>query len=363
MTQEILSSVAVVEQTKLLPVQIAIDENPKGFPKGVHMLRVDLRDKNPMISVPVYNCREDSHHMLIASHMANHEPAVAFGVGLYGIGALVHDPRVEEYADSHQAFFRAKSGRSELDRIPLQTPPKDLLEYMDIDKIHPDFKRYFEYREDREDFWNIAIAIHILGPVRKNPKIHDIFITTPEIWQKKQAPKGQWRDYPTASFFWWHDLDWENIASMIQLKNPDSVMGISSFNEHRENPAWSFEDVLKFIETKRIVPFQLVVTDPIGESVGVKSSFAQLQVPSPKDNPEWVVYRDGPNDLDALMGKLTKRFGARHNYRKVEGVRLAARGHAKDVSLQDKIDLVQQLVKEDYERRHNRKSNVKLLRV
>lgn len=353
MRQEILSSAATIEQTKLLSVQIDIDEKPKGFPKGVRMLKVDLKDNNPMISVPVYNCREDSHHERIATQMANHDAAVAFGVGLYGLGALIHDPRVTEFKESYKAFFRAKSGRLELDRIPLQTPPKYLLEHMDIAKVHPDFRRYFNTREAREDFWRIAIAIHILGPVKENsPKIHEILITTSEVWQKKQAPKDQWRNYPTASFFWWDDPDWENIANIMERKNPDSIMGISSFNEHREDPAWSFEDILKFIETKRIVPFQLVVTDPIGESVGVKSSFAQLQVPSLDDKPEWIIYRDGPNDIDVLMNRLAERFGVRHNYRRVEGVRLAARGHTKDANLQDKMDLVQYLVQEDYARRH-----------
>lgn len=127
----------------------------------------------------------------------------------------------------------------------------------------------------------------------------------------------------------------------MERKNPDSIMGISSFNEHREDPAWVFDDILKFIRDKRIAPFQLVVTDPIGERVGVKSSFAQIQVPSVDDPPEWVVYRDGPNDLDTLMERLEKRFGVRHSYRRVEGSRMAARGHPKEVNLQDKMDLVQ----------------------
>ena len=354
MAQETLKRVGFTEQIqKPFRVQIDIDDNPKGFPEGVRMLKVDLKDNNPMKFVPVYNCREDSHHKLIAEHMANHDAAVAFGVGLYGLGALIHDPRVPEFKESYQAFFRAKSGRSELDRIPLQTPPKYLLEYMDITKVHPDFRRYFNTREAREDFWRIGIAIHILGPVKENsPKIHEILTTTSEVWQKKQAPKDQWRNYPTASFFWWHDPDWENIANIMERKNPDSVMGISSFNEHGEAPAWSFQDVLEFIKAKMIVPFQLVVTDPIGENVGVKSSFAQLQVPSLDDKPEWVIYRDGPNDPDVLMDRLAERFGVRHNYRRVEGVRLAARGHGKDVNLQGKMDIVQNLVQKDYARRH-----------
>lgn len=337
-------------------VQINLVDNPKGFPFGVRMLEVDVGDGSPLNKVPVYNCRIDSHHSYIAEDMVRHLPAVAFGVGLYGLGALIHDPRVPRFKDSYQAFFRAKSGRSELDRIPLQVPPKYLLEHMDITQVHPDFKRYFESREAREDFWRICIAMHILGPIKQSsPRIHEILITSSDDWQKKNVPKDQWRSYPTASFFWWHDPDWENIVNMMERKNPDSVMGISSFNEHGEDPAWDFGDILTFVRTKRIVPFELVVRDPIGESVGVKSSFAQLQVPSINDEPEWVVYRDGPNDLNVLMDRLAKRFGVRHGYRKVEGVRLAARGHAKDANLQAKIDQVQKLVNEDYTRRHPKK--------
>lgn len=340
------------EQVTSSSVKIDIDKNPEGLPDGAWLLRVDLGSEKKQ--VPVYNCRIDSHHEPIATHMANHEAVVAFGVGLYGLGAVVHDPRVPKHRDSYEAFFKAKSGRSELDRIPLQTPPKYLLEYMDITQVHPNFRRYFSTREAREDFWKIAIAMHILGPIKKSPRVHEIFETTAEMWEKKQAPKDQWRDYSTASFFWWHDPDWEKIADIMERKNPDSVMGISSFNEHREDPAWTFDDVIAFIKAKKIVPFQLVVRDPVGEAVGVKSSFTQLQVPSVNDKPEWVIYREGPTDLDVLMERLEQRFRIRHTYRKVEGVRLAARGHAKEVNLQDKIDLVQKLVKEDYERRLHR---------
>lgn len=344
-------------------VKIDIDKTPKGLPEGAWMLRVDLGDEKK--EVQVLNCRKDSHHELIATHMANHEAAVVFGVGLYGLGVFVHDPRVLKHKDSYRAFFKAKSGRSELDRIPLQTPPKYLLEYMDITKIHPDFRRYFETREAREDFWKIAIAIHILGPVKESPRIHEIFITTPDMWQKKNAPKDQWRDYPTASFFWWHDPDWKNIANIMERKNPDSTMGTTSFNPHHENPAFNNNGVVGFIEVQGIVPFQLVVRDPIGEAVEVKSSFAQLQVPSVNDKPQWVVYREGPTDLEVLMERLEKRFGVRHTYRIVEGAKLAARGHAKDVNLQSKMDLVQKLVQEDYERRHPQKNGIvrRLLKV
>lgn len=343
---------SLVDDTKKRPVEITIINNPLSYPDGVKLIKVNLEEDRKDIKVPVYNCRNDSHHEWIARDIADQKAAVAFGVGLYGLGALIHDPRVTKHKNSFQAFFKAKSGRSELDRIPLQTSPKNLLEYMDINKVHPDFRRYFDTREAREDFWKIAIAIHVLGPVRENPQIHDILITTSDIWQKKQAPPEQWRDYPTASFFWWHDPDWEIIANLIELKNPDSILGISSFNEHREPPAWNFNDIIDFIKTKKLVPFQLIVTDPIGEGVGVKSSFTQIQVPSIKDPPEWVVYRDGPSDLDVLMNRLAERFGVKHSYRKVEGARLAARGHANDVNLQDKMDIVQYLVQKDYNRRH-----------
>lgn len=338
-----------IEDTINGVVKIDVDKTPKGLPEGAWMMKVDLGAEKK--EIPVFNCRKVSHHESIATRMADHEAAVVFGVGLYGLGALIHDPRVDKFKESYQPFFKAKSGRTELDRIPLQTPPKYLLEYMDISMVHPDFRRYFETREAREDFWRIT-SIHILGPVKKSPRIHDIFITTPDIWGKKNAPKDQWRDYPTASFFWWHDPDWEDIANIIERKNPDSIMGISSFNAHHEDPAWNFDGILDFVKAKRIVPFQLVVRDPIGESVGVKSSFTQLEVPSVKDKAEWVVYRDGSTDLDDAMDRLAKRFGIRHTYRKVEGVKLAARGHGKEVNLQNKMDLVQKLVQEDYERRH-----------
>lgn len=342
------------EVTRSRPVEIDIDKNPKGLPEGTWMMKIDLGEEERR--VPVYNCREDSHHELIATHMANHEAAVIFGVGLYGLGALIHDPRVDRFEGSHRPFFEAKSGRTQLDRIPLQTPPKYLLEYMDITKVHRDFRRYFETREAREDFWKIT-SIHILGPVKQNsPRIHNIFVTTPEIWRQKNAPRDQWRNYPTASFFWWHDPDWEQIADIIERKNPDSIMGISSFNAHNEDPAWNFDGILDFVKAKRIVPFKLVVRDPIGESVEVRSSFTQLEVPSTDDEPEWVVYRDGPTDLDDAMNRLAKRFGVRHGYRRVEGAKLAARGHAKDVNLQSKMDLVQKLVQEDYKRRHKNKA-------
>lgn len=134
MTIEAKGLYVSLEQGRKRSVEIDITDNPKGFPNGTRMLTVDLQDGNPRVFVPVYNCRDDLHHERIATHMANHEAAVVFGVGLYGLGALIHDPRVHKYKDSYQAFFKAKSSRSELDRIPLQTPPKYLLEFMDLKK-------------------------------------------------------------------------------------------------------------------------------------------------------------------------------------------------------------------------------------
>ncbi len=322
---------------------------------GVRTLNVNNGIEKKII--PVFDLRQQSHHNLIARYYADYKIGVIFGIGLYGATSLVEFPRIGKYPQSAQAFWKVKQDRSVLDRIPLHIHPKDLPSIIDKDAIHEEFLPYIKTRKAREFFYQQGVAIHLIVPVKKDySRLHPIFVTKPEDWKVKGVPKDQWLNVPTVAAFWWHDPDMEQIYLKVRRLNPHAYAGISSFNDHGEEPAWDEQGVLKYLNKKNKYPFDFMVTDPGSEKRGVKSSHPQIAIPLKGEQSVWKVYRTGATDIEAFL----KRLGSQHGYRFVQGVRQAARAHKPNMNLDSLILDVQRHIQNIVKRRQRKLTDRKI---
>lgn len=326
----------------------------KKFPKGVRLLHFD--DGKEKKTIPVFNLRWQSHHDLIARYYADYKIGVIFGIGVYGATSLVEFPKIGKYPQSARAFWKVKQDRSATDKIPLHIHPKDLPLVIDKNIIHEEFLPYIKTAKAREFFYQQGVAIHLIVPVKKNSNLHPIFITKPRDWQAKRVPKDQWINVPTVSAFWWHDPDLEKIYLKARQANPVAFAGISSFNDHGEEPAWDEQGVLDYLNKKKRYPFDFMVTDPGSEKIGVKSSHPQIAIPLKGEAPVWKVYRTGATDIVAFL----RRLKSRHGYRLVEGVRQAARAHDPKVNLDSLVLDVQRHIQNIVKRRQRKLTGRKI---
>lgn len=289
-------------------------------------------------TIPVLDCRRESHHEMIASTAASGKPFTYFGVGLYGLSAIVESPSVNPQARGSRAFFEAKSGRKETDKVPVFGIPESLKQLMDIDLIHPEFRMVLD---DPDYIWKLGNALHIIAPIRKDSRIDPVFVTTPEIAKEKGLPNQK---VNTASFFWWDDPDGYKIARRISELSPEGIGGISSFNEHGEAPAWNLDGVIDFVSKKGIAPFDMVVTDSIAEPIGIRSSFDQVGIPTIYDDPVWKFYREGPLNKERFVGDLNKKYGTDFGYVIMPTAKVASRSNADEAYLDDALQTVQKTV-------------------
>lgn len=302
-------------------------------------------------NVPIFNCREDSHKDKIARMLASGASAVAFGSGLYGLSANLWW-NVSGKPDRSNVFFEAKSKREVFQRIPMFAPPKILPYVVEMDLIHPEFKRYLGTREKRETLWKEGAAFHLLLPVKKsNRHIHPIMITSPEDLRLAGKPPEQIPSVDTISFFWWHDRDWSDIVDMVEMYDGKGYAGISSFNEHKEPPAFNLDGVIDFVNRKGICPFDMVIQDPIGESIGVCSSHPQFKIPLKGEKAEIVVIRKGAISAEGWHKATNLSFPLKV----LDSAAIAARAAEPGTILDDLVFAARDLPENDYIRRHPKK--------
>ncbi|MDP3982984.1 MAG: hypothetical protein Q8Q65_02825 [bacterium] len=299
--------------------------------------------------IPVYHCREDSQKERIARHFARGDLCVAFGVGNYGTAVLLDDPRRMVNPNAWKGFFNLKPTRELHDKVPIFIPPKDFHKVVDFDAMHPEFAKFLRDREQREKLWRDGVVFHLVAPVPDNAHyIHPILITTTDDLIKANKPPEQMVPKNTASVFWWHDPDWEDIVDMVTRYNPFGKAGISSFNDHREQPAYTFEEVVEFVLKKKRSPFDFVVRDEVGESVGVKSSHPQFRIPLRGEPPEWIVIRHGSISIDGWLKATNSPFGARV----LSTATVAARATSPDINLDELVFTVRDRTLANYQVRH-----------
>lgn len=332
-----------------MSLEVAVEVNVK-YPRDRSLPWViDTKIGDTRKQVPVYHCREDSHKEIIARHFANGELGVAFGIGNYGAAVLLDDPRRQRHPNSWRGFSLLKPTRQPHDKIPIFISPKDFHQVVDFDAMHSRFARFLKDRERREKLWREGVVCHLVAPVPQDAEyIHPILVTTPEDLKKANKPEEQMVNVNTASVFWWHDPDWQEIVDIVTRYNPFGIAGISSFNDHGEPPAYVFDEVPEFVRLKGRCPIDFVVRDEIGESVGVRSSHPQYRIPLRDEAPEWIVIRHGSISIEGWLKAIDSPFEARV----LPTATVAARATSPNTNLDALVFAVRDRTLEDHQRRY-----------
>ncbi|OGD95220.1 hypothetical protein A3A48_02880 [Candidatus Curtissbacteria bacterium RIFCSPLOWO2_01_FULL_37_9] len=336
----------------------------KNHPYGIWTIDINLEGDRRQI--PVFDCRDDSHKETIAQLLANYKVAAAFGVGLYGFSALVEDPRVGRNPESWKVFYQAKIGRSLDKRIPIQATPKNLYRYMDKSIVHPEFQRYFDSRESREDLYKAGVAFHIMSPIPQDAYyIHPVFIQEHKVFlTDKNGNLTNTIKVPCVSLCWWHDPDWEEISDRVEVLNPHATAGISSANASGKLPAFDFDGIVYFIEENHAAPFHFVVKDSENEvkkrtkREQVRSSFPQFRPAFVGEKPEWVVLREGAISMEGFLKAINSPFSART----IETTTMADRDHANETVLDEKVFAVRESTIESFKERHPSQNTLETLK-
>lgn len=333
------------EQRELGAVKLNIDKRLNG------LWLIDSEIGGQRRQIPIYSWREDSHKRDIAMAIAKGQVGVVFGVGNYGMVKAVADPRRGRHYDSGDRFFSEKIGRQNYSKIPIYAPPKFWDRYLDRRKIHTAARGLFTY-ENLKRFYNAVTICHIVAPTYDRiPSLDPIFVTTKQDWVNAGKNPEDWVDQRTVSLFWWDDPDGAEVADLVARYDLSLTVGISSFNDHREKPAFTSEDVINYILNKGRVPFDFAVRDDIGETVGVRSSHPQFRVPLVGEEPVWTAVRLGSVSVD----KFQKATGLSLPVRILPSTTIAARDWPNDLNLDDRVEQVKLAVEADWQNRHPKK--------
>src|SRR3989344_1544942 len=311
-----------VESAQFEPRVSNVDITEYKQTNGIWLL--DIKIGNERKEVSVFNLRDDRHKEDIAKALISGEPVAAFGIGNYGLAVGIDHPRRGRFPDSWEHYWRFKPDRPKDAHIPILLPPKYWNSIIDFRKIHPEFRKMFT-RENLERAYREAVIFHIIAPT---------FDFAPHINQPALITSKDGK--LSVSAFWWDDPDLKEIADIAMRLDPNVLIGISSFNDHGENPAFNYEEVIGYIIRKRRVPFKYVIRDEIGESIGVRSSHPQFKVPEKGDDPVWRVVRKGSVSVEKFLAATHLPFPVEGQ----EEAPFAPRSHPEKTNLDDLVDKV-----------------------
>lgn len=302
---------------------------------------------------PVFDWREDSHKMDIARRIAAGQVGVVFGIGNYGVVKAIADPRRGRDYDSGEPFFEAKMGRQRHSKIPVYAPPKNWSRYFDRQKVRPGFREFFT-RERLERFYKKAIIGHFLLPAYdKDPSLDPIFVSTLDDWTRAGKNPELGVKEGIVSLFWWNDPDAAEVADLVARIDPTMTVGISSFNDHGEPPAYNVAEVLDYVRKKKRVPFHFVVRDSVGEAVSVGSSHPQFRPPMVGQDPAWTIVREGSVSNQKFMAATELPFEGRAN----AATTLADRNQPKGKNLDSLVEEVDRRVWENWRERRQARTH------
>ena len=310
---------------------VKLNENKGGF---CPFLSVESTEG--VRKIPIFSIRNPKHRAPIArSIVSGHVGVLEAGV----MGVLIavpNNPSVDNYVG--KKFWEVKRGRGSSDKVPVMMLPENHDEIVDYSKIHPDFA-YLKYPEKRHEFFG-KYPFHTILPVLSDVILNrDVFVTTPEDSQKK--PQDQWVSEPTVCiFFPGGDGAWENVAKIARDINPDVHLGVSSLNDHGEQPPYNLDQLVSFINRKQRVDFDFIIQDPISRAAQIKSSHTQIRLPFKSEAPEIIIIRDG----SVSPGKISEHTG--HPVKILESVRFASHGHPENIRLKGLDDRINQYLKE-----------------
>lgn len=277
--------------------------------------------------IPVYSVREPSHHQLIAERAVSGAVVIFEAAGVMGfMVAVSSDPTKKD--NNSEKFWELKQGRDRSDKVPILMLPEDQDKLVDFEKLHPDF-HYLKDPEVRKRFFG-TLPFHATLPLRDDAVINKAFVTTPEDSEKK--PVDQQVSLPTVCiYFQGRDPVWRHIAQLARDLNPNAHLGISSFNEHKEDPPYNLSQLIDYINRKQEINFNFIVHDPLVEKYDIRSSQTQIQLPHQNESPEIKIFRKGPISADTIE----KHTG--HTVKVLESAKFASRGHPDNARLDEKV--------------------------
>lgn len=269
--------------------------------------------------IPVYSIRNRDHHESIARLIASGKP-VAFNVHVIGVLIAVQDPRGR--SDNWREFWRIKNGREPQDKVPFMMLPRHQYRVVDFEKVHQYF-RYLKNPDKRREFYG-RLPLHVIYPVKQNAAfIHqNAFITTFEDTLKK--PEDQRVAVPTICVFSQADSDWEHVAERAARLNHHALFGVTSFNDHGEQPPFNKAQFMDYIGGKGVLDVEGFVDDEFANGA---SSHTQIRLPLVGERPELVVVRRGLISADLIKAQTG------HEVRVLESAKVASRGHPPEANL------------------------------
>lgn len=250
--------------------------------------------------VNVYSLRNPADIELAAREIASGKIAAFYG-GLYGIVKGVRPWGDHEDAET---YWRVKTGRARYSKVPLLIKPQDAIRLIDFRLVHPEY-RHLERRENFNMLFNSHGApLHVIAPLREPlPFMRSAFKTDSQdlASQAQDDPTRSDRltEYTTASFFWMDDPAWDSFATLASLySKPRMFFGVSSFNNHGEQPPYTYEELLRDVSARGECKFDLVINDEMYEESGAFSSHTQIRLPTHHETPELVMVRRGALSAD-----------------------------------------------------------------
>jgi hypothetical protein len=218
-------------------------------------------------SIPVLSIWNYQHHAEISSLIAKGKAAGMYVWGSYGTAMLLNSPEWQSDGKNESEKLRTqlKKGRPWGEKFANFMHPDDMIDFWDIDRLHPDY-RHLQWANNRSKLYDVG-PIHIIAPTKKrNPHLD-----TSLVREEDQ----------TASYFYMPHPAWNQIIELLRKDVKHSVFGGGSLNFHKEEPGFTTETLYKMISEK--IEWQenigLVVIDEIAEGAQVFRSQTQIRLP------------------------------------------------------------------------------------
>ncbi|MCL4396077.1 MAG: hypothetical protein M1482_14965 [Chloroflexi bacterium] len=247
--------------------------------------------------VPVYSLRNPGDRELAARLLATGKTAAFYG-GLYGIVKRVQ-PEWEAGPGGADTYWQVKAGRPRWSKVPLLIQPKDALRLIDFRLVHPQFQHLRKREHFERLYASHGAPLHVIAPLKEPlPFLHSAFKTSNADLREQAVDKVLTSDRllpcTTAAFFWMTDPAWEQLAHLLGLYSKRRVFyGVSSFNEHGEQPQYTFDELSRVLERPGAPCVDLVINDEPYENTGAFSSHTQVRLPLSHEAPELIVFRRG----------------------------------------------------------------------
>lgn len=217
--------------------------------------------------IPIYSVWNYENHQEIAKRIANVEVALLYMWGTYGVAMLIDSPRWQEKGKDASQMLRTelKKGR------PIDSPfvpfiyPEDMIDFWDIDRLHPDYQS-LQWADKRDALFRSG-PVHIIAPVKKhNPHIDESLI------------RGNDR---TTSFYYMPHPAVEKIVGRVRRLVKHSVFAGGSANFHGENPSFTTAELRSNLQAKPewINNVDFILVDEITEHERIFRSQTQIRLP------------------------------------------------------------------------------------